>query len=407
MPLVGDILISARELFPDLPQLLSPPAALGGAPISSSNSLPTGTYYIVFTQYNQWGQSLQSSEISVTVSSGQAIQITGTFPANITQMRAYLGLNSGGENVYVNFTALPLTIDATTILLSETPPTRSTAYLPDSDGGALSAAALYRWLNDGLFAASTICDGLPDFSAVGSVSGQPIYNLTGTWKKVSNAWYDGYPLSLGRKTDVFRRNNVTGLVGTMTAYQSTNRLIVELWPQPSRTSGQTTTTATMTVGSNSVALATSNFVLGFGLAMIGTEMVEFGSNAGGVLAQLTRGMGGTIPQAWPASTPVTELNVMVSGHRVPTGYSVGQAPSTFYLPPGWEHAMETYLISRFKKAEQQVKEAQELMQEFESAVKRLNANRIVTGPRQISASAGRGSETYPGLGSIFGGVIVP
>ena len=39
-------------------------------------------------------------------------------------------------------------------------------------------------------------------------------------------------------------------------------------------------------------------------------------------------------------------------------------------------------------------------------INELSANRIILGPRQVSISAGRGAETYPGMGGVFGGVIV-
>ncbi|PWT72277.1 MAG: hypothetical protein C5B60_09760, partial [Chloroflexi bacterium] len=73
----------------------------------------------------------------------------------------------------------------------------------------------------------------------------------------------------------------------------------------------------------------------------------------------------------------------------------------------WEDAMETYMLARFKKAEQQFQEANALTKEFTAKVQHLMATRVIVGPRQIQVFAGRGSETFPGLGSPFGGVIVP
>jgi hypothetical protein len=275
-------------------------------------------------------------------------------------------------------------------------------------------------LNEGLHQASTICYGLPDFGAVATVTGQPIYPVEGRWTKVSNAWWDGYPLFLGRQTDVFRRNIVTGTVGTFVLYQKTNRFVAEVWPQPSRSGGQIQTSADIGRFDTTIPIqlipgfmGSSNFVLGFGLCSLSTpddpnyEIVEFARNNSLELTGVTRGMQGTVPFPWPAGTPVTELNLMWAGQRVPRGYRLGDSTSTFYLPEGWEDAMETYLLARFKKAEQQFRESSDLVKEFTAKVQHLMATRIIVGPRQIQVYAGRGTEVYPGLGSPFGGVIVP
>jgi hypothetical protein len=414
MSLVGSVLLGARELFTDLPQqTLAPPvtANFSIAAVSSSTPLPVFTYYIVLTALNQWGETIASSEVSLVVAFNQTLQFTANFaggiPLGATKMRAYIGTQAGQENQYNEFTSLPYAYNPA-VAVAQVPPTRNTAYLPDSDGGVVSVSALYRWLNDGLKSASTLCGGIPDFGGVGTVVEQPIYTMNGVWKKIDTAWYDGYPLYLGNKNDVFRRNNVTGTSGTLTVNQVSDRLIVELWPQPSRTSGQTTLSGNGSIGPSdtSALLATSNFVLGFGLAQIGTEIVEFAGNEGGTLQGLTRGMSGTLAASWPDGTAVTELNLMISGWRVPSDYSVGAAASTFTLAPGWEEAMITYLEARFLKAEKQYQEATGMMKEFTAKVMNLKANRIVAGPRQIQAGGGYNQQTY-NLGTVFGGVIIP
>ena len=65
------------------------------------------------------------------------------------------------------------------------------------------------------------------------------------------------------------------------------------------------------------------------------------------------------------------------------------------------------MLGRFREAEQDGKEATRLLKQFTEKMKALPTNRIIAGPRQIQANAGRGAETMAGLGSPFGGVIVP
>lgn len=405
MALVGEIILGSRELFTDLPiGRLNPPSGLTAAAFGSGATIPSGTYDVEVTYSNQFGETLAEDLGAVVITLGQAIRVTGSLPPGVTKVRMYFSLANLTPG-YLDGTSLPLTATASGIPGSV--PVRNTAYLPDTDGNALSVSGWYRWLNDGLNLASTICDGLPDFAAVGTDSGQPAYVFPGTWNKVGLCWYDGYPVAVDSKNNVFRRNNIPGIVGNLSLIQSTDRLIVECWPQPSRTSGRTTTTANMSATDSSVTLAASNFVIGFGLAQIGDELVYFAQNGSLTMSGLTRGMAGTIPTAWPSGTAVTELNLMVTGTRAPRGYSVGMAGSTFYLPPGWEDAIQTYLISRFRKGEQQTQEAQALLNEFTAKVQKLSATKIIAGPRQIPSSRGSGVEIAGNMGSIFGGVIIP
>lgn len=406
MALVGEIIMGSREQFTDLPVgTLNPPFGLTAGTGGAGSTIPTGSYEVQVTYFNQFGEttSLDLGLVAVTLG-GPFITITGTLPPGVTKVRMYFGLANLTPG-YVEGTTLPLIA-----LALGTPgqvPVRNTAYLPDTDGSALSVAGWYRWLNDGLNLASTICDGLQDFAAVGTDTGQPVYEFPGTWNKVGLCWYDGYPVAVDRKDNVFRRNKVTGLTGNLSLVQSTDRIILECWPQPSRTSGRTTLTAPITATDRTAALAASNFVLGFGLAKIGNETVYFAANGSLSMTGLTRGMAGSVPAAWPAGTAVTELNLMVTGTRAPAPYSVGMAASTFYLPPGWEDAMITYLVSRFRQAEQQTQEALGLLNSFTAKVQKLTATKIIAGPRQIPANRGSGTEVAVGLGSPFGGVLLP
>lgn len=406
MALVGEVIMGSREQFTDVPLgVLNPPFGLAVAPFGSGATIPTGTYEVNATYFNAFGETTSLDLGTVAITLGQNIRLTGTLDPSVTKVRIYFNLANLTPQ-YVDGTSLPLTASS-----PGTPgqvPTRNTAYLPDTDGSALSVAGIYRWINDGLNLASTICDGLPDFAAVGTDTGQQVYEFPGTWNRVALCWYDGYPVSVDRKDNVFRRNKVTGVTGNLSLFQSTDRLIVECWPQPSRTSGRTTLSADLSATSRTASLIASNFVLAFGLAKIGNEIVSFSQNSSSSMTGLLRGMAGSIPQAWPSGTAVTELNLMVTGTRAPAPYSVGMANSTFYLPPGWEDAMITYLVSRFRQAEQQTQEALGLLNSFTAKVQKLSATKIIAGPRQIPANRGSGVEIAGGgFGSVFGGVIIP
>jgi len=418
---VGNVILSAREMFTDRAQVLNPPGTeLKGTLIGNAPSTLTwGTYYVKLcyrtgSAINPWGETLPGPELGPFVVDAQhSIQIQGTqqntygaaqLPAGATAVVAYYG-SQGGEYQYVVSTSIPFAIGIQG--QGGYPPTRNTAYLPDSNGDALSAAAIYRWINDGLKLGSEITNGIPDHTACPTVDGQPVYTLPGNWKKINGGWYDGYPLYMGRQNDVFRRNAVPGTVALSVTRQLTDRTMVECWPQPARTSGNGTTTAAMGLADIVANVNVSGWVLGFGLAQIGTEIVEYAALDNNQLVGLTRGMAGTVPMAWPAGTVVNELNLEFSGSRVPTPYGLGMSGSVLNLEPGWDQALQVYLESRFLKLEKQYKESKALLDEFTATMQQMKSNRIVFGPRQVQANAGRGAETYPGLGGPFGGVLVP
>jgi hypothetical protein len=409
---VGDLVISARELMTDLPQSLGQPS-IGTLASGSSGTLASGTYYLVATQLNQFGESLGSSESSAAVTGPTgSISVPITCSIAATGIRIYYATASGAEATYQQFS---ISGGSGTLVLTgasavaQSPPSRSTAYLPDSDGAAVGAYAIYRWMKQALdWAAAKNNGGLPDFGAVGTVNGQPIYQMNGYWKKIDSAWFDGYPLGLLQKNNVFRRNPVPGYSGMLVVFQATDRLIVEAWPQPNRTSNQTTLASNIGLTDTVANLtSTANYVLGFGMTQIGTEIVNFAGISGNQLTGLTRGMCGTTPAAQSSGVACTELNLMISGYRVPAGYSVGSAASTFYLPPGWIEALTSYMLYKFRSAEQDEASAQRYLKEAEAKMKDLTSNRIIAGPRQISPYSAIGPEVGAGLGTAFGGVIIP
>ena len=77
------------------------------------------------------------------------------------------------------------------------------------------------------------------------------------------------------------------------------------------------------------------------------------------------------------------------------------------VPPGWDEALISYMLYKFRSAEQDDKAAQRYLQEATQKMSDLSANRIIAGPRQIQPYGGGGVETAAGYGSVFGGVIIP
>ena len=418
--LVGDLIMGVREMATDPPSYL--PAPTNVAISASASGI---NVYVVVTQLSPWGESIPCTERNTSMALSATLTVTGNCSFASTGIKVYLSIvASGAEDRYYLYTpaggigAFSISFSLSSALVIGYPPARSSAALPDTDGTALSAASLYRWINEGLDAATALTDGIRDITGIPSTGGQAQYQVIGNWRKMSNGFYDGYPFGFGNKFDVFRHNNVTGIVGVMVMNQDSQVQQVEVWPQASRTAGTGTLTSAITSTATTLTYTpgATSFVLGFGLALLGPypsdpsqcELVYYsGTGTGSQLTPLNRGIGGTIPQAWPLGTQVTELNIYMSGIRYPMHYTQGQSATVLQLPPEWIDALRIYLESRFKKAEQDVDGAQKLLKEFENKCTSIKGNRQVMGPRQIQAGQGSGVQIVAGAGGYFGGVILP
>lgn len=420
MPTVGDCIMGLRESATDVPQgtLPAPGNEVSVSLLATASTLPSANYFVKLAYRTPWGETLPSAESGpFAVDAGHGLQVTGTLPLGVTEIVAYLGTTSGVENFAFTATALPLQITSTVGGYSDIPSTRNTAYMPDSDGKSLSAFLVYRWLNDGLERGAAISGGgLPDISGVPSVAGQGIYTLTGNWWKVMKAWYDGYPMSVSGTDTIFRKNKVTGNYAmSFVVTHVDERVIVEAWPQPSRTAGAATLNGAVTASTLSIPLTAgaTAFVLPFGLAQLGpdaagnVEIVYYTTVTPTLLTVAVRGLGGTIARAFATATPVSELNVFFHGLRIPPRYRIGQSAATLNVPPGWKEALDHYLLYRYKTAEKDYKGSQQEYAEFQKGIESAPLNKPVGGPRQIQIGGGYQLDTVRGAGSFFGGIILP
>jgi hypothetical protein len=413
LSLIGDIIVSARELIPDMPQVLPPPSAAVSVVASIGSTLPAGTYFVVVTQRNQWGEATGAESTQQTVGANQGIQIVSAIVPGATTLRAYLTLTNGAagtEQQYVESTVSPFII-STPPVLAAIPPTRNTAWLPDTNGRLFSAGTLYRWLNEGLRRLSRKVGGIQDYTGVGTVVGQPLYSMVGEWSKIEAVWYDGFPLGLGNQSGFFRRNTIQSSVLAACAVSiRTNQLVIELFYQPARTAGVSTLSAPMQPADIVAAVTSLANFQSFGppmFALIGSEIVALSAISSSSLTGLIRGVGGTTPSAWPAGTAVQELNVPLLGKRLHTQqYAPINAANLLPLPMGWDTILPTYMLSRSRDSEQDVQGATKYLKDFDDAcMEFLRANRQIAGPTQVGMGE-RGAETVPGFGSSLGGVIL-
>jgi hypothetical protein len=416
--LVGDIIITVRELIPDPAPLLTQVPTNTSTVVSVVGSqMPSGTYATVVTQTTAAGETIQSAEVTgLVVGTNQGIQAVTTPLPGATGMRIYItGPNgaSGSESywtsaLYATTLGLPGYVIISTLGTPGIPPVRSTAYVPDQDGQTFAAGTLFRWLTLGLREISQTVGGLPNYSGVQSVIGQPNYVVQGEWNKITDLWYDGWPMTLGNRQGFFKRNTVQSSVldaGTLAVMD--NRIIIENWPQPARTGGSTTLTAAIAATDIlAPVVSTAGWLLPFGLAQIGNEIVSYSNLAGTSIGGLVRSLSGTLAQGWPSGTVVNELNLTFHGSLiVTTQYTPGTSTSLLPIPSGWDSMLSWYMLARARAAEGDAQGSQQAMQAYQSQVQMwARTNRQLAGPVQISQ---HGGEFTVFGGTNFGRFVIP
>lgn len=416
--LVGDLVQGIRESITDQAQTLPAPSILSVTPVVGDGSVGVGIFSIVVTFTTPWGETDPSTEQTGTlVAPNNTLQIVATlagfqrgYPI-ITGTNIYLGGAAGTESLKYSFPGQGpgsvITISSAGNPSYQLPPSRNSAYLPDSDGDKINAATLFRFINDGLKLASAVCGGLLDYSGISTVSGVPGYIAPGQWKKISSLWYDGYPLGMDDAGNYFRRNTITAsILASVATSLFTDRMMLEIWPQPSRTAAQTTLASPLgATDTQAVLNSAAGFILTNGFVKIGNEIMSYAGIQGTILKNLIRGLSGTVAALVASGGPVNELNMFWQGWRAyaPT-FQPGDSLLTVPAPVGWETQLFKYGLGRAKLAEQGVGDFTKLEEDFMKNMRDwFNSNSVSTGPRQI----GEQSDGLQVLENLGGGWVIP
>lgn len=414
--LAGTVIQSARVALPDPAGTLQPPGGQVQLVNVPGSTFFTGTYYLVITVRNPWGETTGTEQgpFSVDGVTANAIQVSSFSYPGATAMRVYLtqpDFGPGTESVYVD-TPLTTVNQAVTVTISSPPvnaglpPTRNNAYNPDTDGYALSAAQAFRWLNEGLTRMSKIVGGVLDYSGVGTTAGQPYYVLQEQWVDIPNVWYNGFWCKGSDPGFFYKRNPVlTSIIPAVAVSIFDDRTIFEVNYQPDRTAGTATLTSALDASGTSATVDNPMaFLLVNGFAQVGSEIVAYSGDTVTPLNGLIRRLGGTSAQSWPAGTPVLELNLFFQGRRIlQLGLQPGDALKTLPIPADWESLLTEYLIAKYRSAEQSYEEQKARLDDFEKACRDWAVARTIQKHVQV------GGNRYPltVARTIAGGVILP
>jgi hypothetical protein len=412
---VGDAILKARQVVPDMPNSL--PATTSSATVvaAGGSTLPQGTYAVQVTQFTgapggeTWGETIAAAEITgLVVGPNQGIQITSALQPGAVKIRCYLTLANGAagtEQQYVESTTSPFTI-STPPPNSGTPPQINRAWLPDTDGPLISASAIFGWINDGLKMISRIAGGLLDYAGVQSQINQPLYVIPQTWIEITSLWYDGYWLGGGDRGYFFRRNNITSsILSSAQVSVYNNNMVLEVYPQPARTAASTTLSGSMSASQTTAPLTTSGgFVLPFGFMQVDSEIMAYGAISGNTMTGLIRGLGGSAAVAHSPSAPVLELNLFWNGKRqMDALYTPGSSASVLPIPNGWAVLLAQYVSGRAKNIEHDGQYWKQLADDMKASIKDWGrTTKGVAQRRQIGPPASPGVY-YP---DQAGGIII-
>jgi hypothetical protein len=406
---IGTVIINARQVVPDMPQVLPPTVATVTVVASPGSTLPAGTYAVIVTQRNLYGETLYQGETTgLVVGANQGIQVASPLQPSATTVRAYLTLPggaSGTEQAFVESAVGTFTVSAPPSGAG-TPPQINRAFLPDSDGGLIGASAVFGWLNDGLRIISRKAGGLLDYSGLQSAANIPLYTMPGEWIEITSIWYDGYWMTGGDRGYFFRRNNITSSILSSAQVSVVNSLnILEVYPQPARTAASTTLSGSMSASQTTATLvSTAGFLLPFGFVNIDGEIMQYGDIIGNQLTNLIRGLGGTIPAAHNSGTSALELNIFWNGKRqIEPNYQPGQSATILPLPSGWDVLLAQYVAGRAKNIEHDGQYWSQLDKDIDAQIKDwARAAKGVMRRRQIGPPASPGVY-YP---TEAGGLII-
>lgn len=403
MALVGDAIMTVRSAIPDPPSTLNPPTNLSAsASALATSTLPAGSYYLVATATNPWGETTASSEVGpIAVGAGSQITGTVTLPPGATGGRAYFG-GTGAEQQWAAISAtgsFAITAPGTAGI----PPTQNSAFNPDTDGNYVSCALIYKWLNDGLTYVAGAAGGIEDTTGVASVAQQLYFQIPGRWIRFNTTRWDQWPVVMGQRDYIQYRYNVSGVVSIIAteAMSAILGTVFSAFPEPARSSNTTTLTVAMGTTDNQLSCVDASSFTPMSRIQIDNEIMLFSqvnqTGQPGFANGLIRGVAGTTPAVHAIGAIVTELKFNFSGFRYPQLYSPGQSQLRLDARHEWEVAAQWYMLARAKEKEQAMQEADALDQKFDAYCKRLHqdqANPIATA--QIGSTLDRGRDVGRG-----------
>lgn len=250
---------------------------------------------------------------------------------------------------------------------------------PDSNGPLFRASTLYRWLDRAVGVAARLYGAIiTDWTAVPQRALQPWYAVDPKFTLLRSAFSNQWPidtLSLSEDQTIWPSTTQTNAQSLWGFYRKrSDHLEFGLWPTPNKT--DPTTTLTNAIGASGVdpilVGSTLNW-LSFGYMQIDAEIIQYQFVPNGTsVSVISRGVCGTTQAPHNAGAGVQHLGLWLKGQRIPG--SITSSLSVVELPGDLIDPLETYLLGRCRRGENEHDEGRKLMQEFQQACMSIRAD---------------------------------
>jgi hypothetical protein len=251
---------------------------------------------------------------------------------------------------------------------------------PDADGGLFSAVTLYRWLDTGVRRLAQACGAIiEDWTAIGQVASQPWYAVDPKFIEVLSGFSNQWPIetfTLAEEDVIWPSTSVATSQSLWGYYRKrTDHLEFGLWPLPNVVEPSTTLVNTIAASAaDPIALVSTATFLSFGYVQIDAEIIQYQkvttSPVG--IGVISRGQAGTTAAAHAAGATVSHLGLWLKGRRTPG--TISSSTSVVEIPQDILMHLETYVLARCRRAENEHEEARALMKDFDAVCASLRAD---------------------------------
>jgi hypothetical protein len=242
--------------------------------------------------------------------------------------------------------------------------------LPDEDGSFLRASTLYRWLTNGIRELARRANWVViDWTAVAQTTGQAVYYLPYRFANIDAVFCNQFRLAhLDEVHTIYPSVSVAQPLWYATHHRS-DHVELALWPYPDRQDPGPPLMSPMDPVSTSMDLTTTAGFLPNGYVRVEAELMHYsalGPPTAPGLRTIRRAVGGTVATTHFAGTKAEHLGIWARGWRAPI--AVKQARDCVEVPFAFQAPLETYLLAKYREAEQDRQAAASLMQEFSAMV---------------------------------------
>lgn len=283
--------------------------------------------------------------------------------------------------------------------------------LPDVDGSFLRASTLYRWLSNGIRELTRRCNWtVLDWTPMYQIRRQQISTVDRRYINIEACYCNQYRLMhLDELHTIFPSYAVAQPLWFSWHHRS-DHLELSLWPAPDRDDPQANLMTTIDPVAEVIDLNTTAGFLPFGWVKIDNEHIQYSAlttdedpSASPGLRVVRRGVGGTPAAIHYAGTAVTHMGIWARGWRVPQ--AVYRSTDCIELPLAFMAPLETYLLARYREAEQDRGSAKDLQQQFLEEVNSILTDPVWQNPPFPVQALAYGSHAVGSL--AWGRVIVP